>query len=107
MGRQKGSKNVKGVATLGTRTTRSNARSGGDEAPVGRHQRLATRAFTDQWPAYIKNSKRGLREDRAYTTSEEFFGPEGHGSSGPDPYRPKWSDDNEPDLMAEYGKGVH
>lgn len=73
-----------------------------DDNGVGRHQKMATRAFTDQWPVYIKNSRRGLRQDRPYATPEEFFGSEG-ASSGPDPHRPKWSDDDETDLMAVYG----
>lgn len=101
MGRPPGSKKPPGLATLAPRTTRSNARFGGDEAPVSRFQRLATKEFEDQWPIHMTNSKHGL-QNRPRQTAEEFFGPDGYGSSGPDPFRPYWTDADEVDMMANY-----
>ncbi|KAH6997288.1 hypothetical protein EDB80DRAFT_147512 [Ilyonectria destructans] len=104
MGRPTGSKKTPGMASLGSTTTRS-AQYGGHEAPVGRPQRLATKAFTDQWPVYVKNSKRGLKQ-RSRTTIEDFFGSEGWASSGPARFAPIWTDDDETDLIEEYSASL-
>ncbi|KAL6412638.1 hypothetical protein AUP68_03842 [Ilyonectria robusta] len=105
MGRPTGSKKTPGMASLGSRTTRSNAQFGGDEVPVSRHQRLATKAFTDRWRVEIVNYKRGLKT-RPRTTIEDFFGAEGWGSSDPARFGPLWTDDDETHLMEEYSASL-